>query len=940
MIDKPISHYRIVEKLGGGGMGVVYKAEDTRLGRFVALKFLPDEVANDPQALERFQREARAASALNHPNICTIHDIQQQDGRTFLVMEFMEGATLKHLISGKPLEVEKLFDISIDVADALAAAHSKGIIHRDVKPANTFVTTQGHGKILDFGLAKISHGYVANVTSEGPTLDAVEDHLTSPGATVGTVAYMSPEQARGKELDARTDLFSFGVVLYEMATGALPFRGNATGVVFDSILNRPPVPAVRINPDIPPRLEEIIEKALEKDREIRYQHAADIRADLKRLKRDSDSGKKNQIPVSPAPRINRKKLFVLSTTTMVVLAVIVAGVWLYPGRKSKLTERDTIVLADFTNTTSDPVFDATLRQGLAVQLEQSPFLRLVSEQQIQQTLHLMGRPPDARLEREIARDLCQRTGSAAVLDGSIAQIGTEYSLILRALNCSNGELLASTEAHANDKSRVLEALGKAASQIRNRLGESVRSVQKFDTPLELTTPSLEALQAYSLAMKAGREGGDCAAVVPLVQRAIKFDPNFATAYAGLGMCFAVLGESSLAAEDSRKAYELRDRVSEREKLRIESNYYLNVTGDIEKARQTNELWTQIYTRDAFPRSSLRFIYSVLGQHAKALAEAREGVRINPESSRTKAYFAESYLYLNRIEEALAAFEQAQSKRPDDPDVHRDLYLLAFLQNDMAGMKEQVARAVGKPGVEDVLLSAQGTTEGYFGRMASARELVRKATESAKRNGKREAAARYQASLAGSEGDYGNRGGAQRGATAALELASTRDVQASAAGALALAGDSAQAPKIAEELKRQFPENTLINGIYVPEIRAIVEINRNHPSRAIESLRTVSPYELSPIDALYSAYLRGVAYMLLRQGNEAAVEFQKILDHRSVVGNAAQGALAHLGLARAYALQGDTAKARAAYQDFLTLWKDADPDVPILKEAKAEYAKLQ
>jgi serine/threonine protein kinase/tetratricopeptide (TPR) repeat protein len=943
LLGQTVSHYRILERLGGGGMGVVYKSEDTRLRRAVALKFLPPEMAHDSASLQRFQREAQAASALNHPNICTIYDIGEQDGQPFIAMEFLDGQTLKHRISGKPLPLDEMLELAIQIADALSAAHAEGIIHRDIKPANILVTKHGHAKVLDFGLAKLTEpGGGANLSAM-PTVSELEQ-LTRLGKAIGTLTYMSPEQVRGEELDGRTDLFSFGLVLYEMATGVQPFRGETSGVIAEAILNRKQVAPLRLNPDLPPKLEEIITKALEKDRKLRYQSAAEIRTDLQRLKRDTESGRaaatRTQVELKSAAKSTRFRWMAATGATVVIVGVAVGG-WLFFSHKTHaLTDKDTIVLADFTNTTGDAVFDGTLRQGLAVQLEQSPFLSLVSDQQVQQTLRLMGKPVDEKLTPDIARELCQRTGSAAVLNGSIAQIGTGYSLILRAVNCSNGISLTSTEVRANDKNHVLDALGNAALKTRNKLGESLSSIQKFDTPLrQATTPSLEALQAYSLGWKMAIQG-DFTSAATLFKRAIGLDPNFAMAYRDLGvMCFN-LDENSSGDDNIRKAYALRERVSEREKIAIDAAYCRFVLGDLEKARQTYGLWEETYPRDVIPHNQLANIYAQIGQHENGLAESRKFLLFEQTQWLAYDYLVNSYIFLNKFEQARTSIEEAKAKHLDSDDLVLSLYTLAFLQNDVAGMEQQVRMGTGKPELEEWLFDLEADTAAYAGRLGRSREFSSRAVVSAESAKERNSAGLIEVNAARREALFGNFVEARRGAISALGLSTDRYVQRGAARALALAGESNRAQALADDLGKRFPEDTIVQFVYLPTLHAQLALNRSDSSKAIEALQAALPYELGTGASLYPAYVRGEAYLGAHKGKEAAAEFQKILDHRGIVGTDSIGALAHLGLARAYALQGDTPKVRAAYEDFFTLWKDADSDIPIFKEAKAEYAKLQ
>jgi len=937
-----IGRYRILRKIGSGGMGAVFEAEDTRLRRRVALKFLPEEFAEDTQWVKRFRAEARAASALNHAHICTIYEIDEIEGRLFISMELLEGQTLKETIAGKPLEVNTIFELGVQVAAALDAAHSKGIVHRDIKPANIFVTAQRQIKVLDFGIAKLAKrdGLDADSDLTVSTLD----HRTKTGIVLGSPGYMSPEQVRGEAADHRSDIFAFGAVLYEMLTGRRAFEKPTAVESMAAILNGEPPGLSQTGPGAPLGLLRVVQRCLEKDPARRFQSASDLGLALRALR---ESGASAAVVVPQRPRLRWLRWTAAGALAAVGLA---AGIfWFFSRRPTILGEKDTVMLGDFENRTGDSVFDGTLRQGLAVQLEQSPFLSLISDDRIQQVLRMMGQPADARLTPAVAREVCERSAGAAVLDGSIAQIGSQYLLTLTAVNCASGESVASTEAQASDKNHVLDALGKTASEMRNKLGESLSTVQKFDTPLEeATTPSLEALKAYTAGWKVATTV-DSASALPLYQRAIEIDPQFAMAHAMLGRMYGDTGESALAAQSTKRAYEFRNRASDRERFFIVASYDAVVTGDLQRAGQTCEAWEQTYPRDVNAHAFLSgMIYPVLGEYEKAVEEGKRSVEADPDAEFTYYNLALSYMSLDSLQEAENTLKRADERKLQSPEYLIARYQVAFLRSDKAGMDRVAALAMNVPGVQDTVSAQQAFALAYSGHLQQARAMSQRSTDLAQQSGQRERAAQLEAGSAVREGFFGDIAAATQSAAATVKLSTGKDGQYGAAFAFALAGDNSDAQTLADDLERRFPEDTEVRFNYVPAVRALVALNQSDPAKAIELLRVNLPYDLGePSSAdvgfyglLYPIYVRGEADLALHKGVEAVTEFQKILDHPGIVVNDPVGALARLQLGRAYAMTGDTAKAKAAYEDFLTLWKDADPNIPIFIRAKSEYAKLR
>ena len=961
-----ISHYWILSKIGAGGMGEVYLAQDKNLDRKAALKILPADVAADHERMRRFVQEAKAAAALNHPNIAHIYEIGENEGVNFIAMEFIDGPTLRHLIQHGQADLPKLLRYLQHAAEGLAKAHAAGIVHRDLKPDNIMVTRDGHAKLLDFGLAKLteqrpltsSEEDLSEMPTAAPSLHSV------PGLVIGTVGYMSPEQARGRvdQIDHRSDIFSFGCILYEAVTGQRAFKGEDKIDTLNRIIRQPVPPISEFRPDSPNHLQRIIRRCLAKDPEERYQTIKDVAIELRELRHELpasarlDATVPPSIPPSTSDSQRGATTGSLGTTrtvesltgigghrkaaaTIAIVALVSAAIAIYlvVRKPVPLTDKDTILIADFVNTTDDPVFDGTLKQALAVKLDQSPFLNMFSDQRVRETLRFMNRSPDERVSKEIAREICQRQELKAYLAGSISSLGRNYVITLEGVNAQTGDTIARQQTEAESKEQVLSALDVAATKLREQLGESLASIQKYDAPIyQATTSSLDALKVFSLGVEQQVKGKYIEAI-PFFRRATEMDPNFGRAFAAMSSMYYNTGQLDLAAEASRKAYELRDRGGEREKFYIAQVYYDNVTGELDKYLETLELWKRTYPRDAIPYNNLAFKYNELGQFDEAADNAREAIRLNPNAASPYSLLAGSFLGLSRFDEAKKTIAQALSQKLENLRMHQNLYRIAFVQGDEAAMKQEIEWANGRPDGYSAQIW-QADAAAFSGQLRKAGELSASAVEQAQRRDLKDVAAQIAAGAAVRGAQFGDCGKVKEQTAKALVISKSRLALVLASEALATCGEAGQTKSIVDELSKRFPTDTLVNQARIPLILARLEMRRGNPAQALkllEATRTYQGYLLFPI-----VYLRGQAYLAEQKGADAAAQFQEILDHRGWSVLSYYYPLAYAGLARAAVLQGDTAKARKAYDDFFTLWRNADADLSFLIETKKDYENLK
>jgi len=963
-----IDRYEIRSLLGKGGMGEVYLAEDTTLRRLVALKLLPAAAAANEDQMRRFDQEARAAAALSHPHIAQIFEIGEHKGTHFIAMELVDGVTLRAKIHHEHTELRKLLKYLQQVAEGLAKAHTAGIVHRDLKPDNIMITRDDYAKILDFGLAKLVEprtplGLDSAVLSEAGT--AIKAQRSLAGTVMGTAGYMSPEQAQGKvkEIDQRSDIFSFGCILFEAVTGQKPFQGED---ILDSLHNivHAPTPQIKeTNADAPHELQRIVRRCLAKDPDERYQTIKDVALELMEVRQGMAGPAEVDTTVPPSGNtetlgrrtteqsatstssveylVSQIKSHKRSAALVLATLVIIGGLLAYffyfkPKRSPALTQQDTILLADFVNTTGDAVLDGTLKTALAVQLEQSPYLNLLSDERVREMLRYMERSPDERVTKEIAREICERQGLKAFLAGTVSNLGSHYVISLEAINARTGDVIARQQKEAESKEQVLRTLGQAATGLREKLGESLSSIQKFDAPIDqTTTDSLEGLKAYSLASEANRRG-NYSESMKYASRALELDPNFMRAYHVQSSNYAMLGQWELAIQFANKAFELRDRVSELERLQISQGYYISITGELDKATEVLEYMKKTYPRSG-AQNNLANQYMVLGQYEKAIEEYREAIKLAPTAAIPYSNLAGAFIKTNRLPEASEILNQALALKLDTTLVHYRLYVIAFIKGDAAGMKRQVDWASARPG-EFAHLDWQSRTAAFAGQGRQARVFSSRAFDAAEGRSAKEDEAGIATTQALTDAVSGNCEQVKEGTAKGIALARNVYPFWNAAIALAACGEVGRAQAVVDEYAKRFPKNTLGNAIWLPTIRAMIELRRHNPAQAIDLFEGTQQYEAAAW--FWPPYTRGQAYLKLGKGAAAASEFQKIVDHRGWDAFSPLYPLAHLGLARAAVLSGDTSKARQAYQDFFALWKDADADLPVLIEAKKESEKLK